>query len=234
MLEKYQKFVQQLHGTAWYVASTIVMQSTLTAILTEAGYNFGLRSWLQRLCVKGWIKRRIKRRNSTSYQQTMSALQRWTGTGDGSSLFSLPYQQLCGQIANALRNQLEYGEGILLDIFAQDADPKDLDRLKNQNPQDLSQEKQNDLAIARDQVFYYADRGLDDLQITLAKFWIKVDYIFSVAISFILLEFLLTPPTTLSVGTDRVETIFSISVSIISGFLAPTIRNFLLNIIYKK
>ena len=234
MHANYQNIVQELHGIAWSVTSTIILQSTLTAILTEATYNFGFRSWLQKLCVKRWIKRRIKRRNNTSFQRTMLDLQRWTGMVDGASLFSLPYQQLCGQIANALRNQLEYGEGDLLDIFAQNADPKDLERLKNKNTQDLSEEEQNDLAIAHDHVFYYTDRGLDDLQITLAEFWIKVDYISSITSSFILLEFLLSPPNTPSVGTDTVETIFCISVSIVSGFLAPTIRNFLVNIIYKK
>lgn len=234
MHPNYQNIVQELHGIAWSVTSTIVLQSTLTAILTEATYNFGLRSWLQRLCVKRWIKRRVKRRNNTSFQRTMLDLQRWTGMVDGSSLFSLPYQQLCGQIANALRNQLEYGEGDLLDIFAQNADPKDLERLKNKNTQNLSEEEQNNLAIAHDHVFYYTDRGLDDLQITLAEFWIKVDYISSITSSFILLELLLSSPNTLSVGTHEVETIFSISVCIVSGFLAPTIRNFLVNIIYKK
>ena len=230
MDQDYQAIVEKLHKTTWNVAITIVMLSTLTAILTEAGYNFGIRSGLQRWRVKEWIKKR----NRTNYQETMINLQRWTGTGDGSSLYSLPYQQLCGQIANALRNQLEYGEGDLLDIFAQNAHPEDLERLKNKNTQDLSEDEQKDLAMAQEQVFYYADRGLDDLQVTLAKFWIKVDYIFSVVISIIVLEFLLTPPTTPSVGGSDEEIIFTICISIISGFLAPTIRNFLVNIISKK
>ena len=228
--QTYQQLVEKLHKTTWNVAIAIVILSTLTAILTEAGYNFGIRSWVQRQRVKEWIKRR----NRTNYRETMKSLQHWTGTGNGSSLYSLSYQQLCGQIANALRNQLEYGEGDLLDIFAKNADPKDLERLKNKNTQDLSEDEQKDLAMAQEQVFYYADRGLDDLQVTLAKFWIRFDSIISVGISIIVLELLLTKPTTFLVGDSLEETILTFSVAIISGFLAPTIRNFLVNTIYKK
>ena len=230
--EEYEEHIDQLQETTWNVAITILMLSTLTAILTEAGYNFGIRSWVQRWRVKKWIKRR----NRTNYQKTMKSLEHWTGTGTGtgSSLYSLSYQQLCGQIANALRNQLEYGEGDLLDIFAKNAHPEYLARLKNKNTQDLSEDEQKDLAMAQEQVFYYADRGLDDLQVTLAKFWIRFDSIVSVVISFIVLEILLTPPTTWWVGDKREDIIFSLCAAIVSGFLAPTIRNFLVNTIYKK
>lgn len=54
--EQYIEIVQQLQTTAWNVSSPIVMQSALTAILTEAFYSFGLRSALQRWCVKEWMK----------------------------------------------------------------------------------------------------------------------------------------------------------------------------------
>ena len=226
--ETYQQVVEKLHKTTWTVAITIVVLSTLTAILTEAGYNFGIRSWVQRWRVKKWIKRR----NRTNYQKTIKSLESWTGTGTGSSLYSLSYQQLCGQIANALRNELEYGEGDLLDIFAKNAHPKDLERLKNKNTQDLSEDEQKDLAMAQEQVFYYADRGLDNLQVTLAKFWIKFDSIVSVVISILVFEFLLTPPNSFAVG--YIQTTLTSSIAIISGFLAPTIRNFLVNTIYKK
>ncbi|MDJ0531250.1 MAG: hypothetical protein QNJ70_01930 [Xenococcaceae cyanobacterium MO_207.B15] len=230
MAQSYQEIVEKLQKTTWNVAITIVILSTLTAILTEAAYNFGIRSWVQRQRVKEWIKRR----NRTNYHKTMKSLQHWTGTDNGSSLYSLSYQQLCGQIANALRNQLDYGEGDLLDIFAKNAHPEDLARLKNKNTQDLSEDEQKDLAMAQEQVFYYADRGLDDLQATLAKFWIRFDSIISIGISFLVLELLLTQPTTPYVGDDHIEQIFAFSVAIVSGFLAPIIRNFLVNTIYKK
>ncbi|NET77645.1 MULTISPECIES: hypothetical protein [Okeania] len=228
--DKYKVLIQRLHNNTWYVASTILMQSILTAILTEAIYHFGIRSWLQRYCIKLWMKRR----NLTPIKQKISVFQRSIGTGNGANLYSLPYQQLCGQIANALRNQLESGEGDLLDIFAYNVPPENLERLKNQNAQNLSNEEQGNLSIIKEQVFYQADIGLDDLQITLAEFWFQVDYIFSIVISFVILELLLTVPTTLSVGDNPAETILTISVSIISGFLAPTIRNLLVNILYKK
>ena len=228
--DEYKNITQKLHSNTWYVASTILMMSILTAILTEAAYNFGIRSWLQRFCIKLWMKRR----SLTPIKQTMTAFQRSIGTGNGANLYSLPYQQLCGQIANALRNQLEYGEGDLLNIFAYNVHPENLERLKNQNAQNLSSEEQSDLSIIKEQVLNQAEIGLDDLQITLAEFWLKVDYIFSVVISVMLLELLLTNPTTIWVGDNAQETLLSICACLISGFLAPTIRNLLVNIIYKK
>ena len=227
---QYQEAVEELYKISWKVASTILIQSTLTAIITEALYNFGIRSWIQRYLVKRWVKKR----NSDNYKQAIINLHRWTGTVNGASLYALRYQQLCGQIANALRNQLDYGEGDLVDIFAKNADPEDLERLKNKNAPDLSEEEQNDLVIVQERVLYYADRGLDDLQITLDGWGKKVDYLFSVVISFLLLEFLLTPPTTWMVGENKYEIILSLFCSLISGLLAPTIRSFLLNLIYKK
>lgn len=227
---EYQACVQQLHHTTWYVASTIVMQSILTAIITEALYNIGIRSRVQRFCIRQWMVKR----NLTPVKDKMTAFQRSVGMGNGSNIYSLPYQQLCGQITNALRNQVDSGEGALLDIFARDVYPENLEKLKNKNAQDLSNEEQSDLAMIEEQVFNSADRGLDDLQITLAKFWLIVDYIFSAVISFILLEVLLTVPTNLSIADSWTELILVLSVSLISGFLAPTIRNFLLNILGKR
>ncbi|NEP87015.1 MAG: hypothetical protein F6K18_09300 [Okeania sp. SIO2C2] len=166
----------------------------------------------------------------------MSVFQRSIGTGNGANIYSLPYQQLCGQVANALRNQLESGEGDLLEIFAYNVPPENLERLKNQNTQNLSNEEQSDLSIIKEQVLNQAEIGLDDLQITLAKFWLKIDYFFSIVIAFIILEFLLTPANksvfNLSDGSEN--EIIALLVSMISGFLAPTIRNLLVNILYKK
>ncbi|NET24774.1 hypothetical protein [Okeania sp. SIO1I7] len=229
-IDQYQACVEQLHHTTWYVASTILMQSILTAILTEAFYNFGIRSWVQRLIIRQWMIGR----NLTPVKEKMTAFQRSVGMGNGSNIYSLPYQQLCGQITNALRNQLDSGEGALLDIFARDVYPENLEKLKNKNAQDLSNEEQNDLAMIEEQVFNSADRGIDDLQITLAQWWLKVDYIFSIVISFVLSQGLLTVPTTWSVGNSTEERILVLAVSVISGSLAPTIRNFLLNILGKR
>ncbi|NEP80746.1 MAG: hypothetical protein F6K39_22785 [Okeania sp. SIO3B3] len=229
-IDEYQACVKQLHHTTWYVASTILMQSILTAILTEAAYNFGIRSWVQRLIIRQWMIGR----NLTPVKEKMTTFQRSVGMGNGSNIYSLPYQQLCGQITNALRNQVDSGEGTLLDIFARDVHPENLEKLKNKNAQDLSNEEQNDLAVIEEQVFNSADRGLDDLQITLAQWWLKVDYIFSIVIGFVLLQGLLTVPTTWSVANSIEERILVLAVSVISGSLAPTIRNFLLNILDKR
>ncbi|NEP39210.1 MAG: hypothetical protein F6K25_24980 [Okeania sp. SIO2G4] len=125
--DKYKVLIQRLHNNTWYVASTILMQSILTAILTEAAYNLFIRSLLQRF----WIEQWIKRRNLTPIRQRMIVFQSSIGTGNGANIYSLPYEQLCGQVANALRNQLESGEGDLLEIFAYNVPPENLERLKN-------------------------------------------------------------------------------------------------------
>ncbi|NEQ35412.1 MAG: hypothetical protein F6K40_03450 [Okeania sp. SIO3I5] len=229
--KQFREVVQRLHSNTWNVASTILMQSILTAILTEAFYNFfHLRSLLQKFSIEKWMKRR----NLTPIKQRMIVFQNSVGTGNGSNLYSLPYQQLCGQIANALRNQLESGEGDLLEIFAYNVPPENLEKLKNQNTQNLSEEEQSDLSRIKEQVLNQAEIGLDDLQITLADFLLKVDYAFSVLIAFLILEFLLTVPTRLAVGNYDYEIIFNISISTVSGLLAPTIRNLFVNILYKK
>ncbi len=230
--EIYKKIIERLHNSTWYVASTILMQSILTAILTEAAYNLFIRSSVQRFWIKGWMKRR----NLTPIKQRMIVFQSSVGIGNGSNIYSLPYQQLCGQIANALRNQLESGESDLLEIFADNVPPENLERLKNQNFQNLSNEEQNDLSIIKEQVLNQAEKGLDDLQITLAKLWLRLDLYFSFLIAFLILELLLTPAnkSVFNWSDGSENEIIALLVSAISGFLAPTIRNLFVNILYKK
>ena len=88
--------------------------------------------------------------------------------------------------------------------------------------------------LAQEKVSYYLERGLDDLQITLAKNWFKIDYFFSIFISLLILELLLTPATVFDVGHGANPTVLNLLISLISGFLAPTIRELPLKIINKK
>ncbi|MDJ0729959.1 MAG: hypothetical protein QNJ33_08200 [Crocosphaera sp.] len=228
--QQYQQDVEYIHSIAWRVASTIFVQATLTAIVTETFYKLSVRYYVQKWLVKGWIKKR----NRDNCGSIMRYLQLCTGSGDGSTLYSLPFQQLCGQIDNALRNQLESGDMRLIEIFANNAASEDLERLASKNLQRLSEEEHKDTMLAEERVAYYLERGLDDLQITLAKNWLKIDYIFSILISFFILECLLTPTTDISFGTNTNQNILNLLICLISGFLAPTIREFVLNMIYKK
>lgn len=228
--QNYQEAVERIHQIAWRVASTIVIQATLTAIITEAFYKLSVRYYIQKWLVKGWIKKR----NKENCSSIMRHLQLCTGSGDGSTLYSLPFQQLCGQIDNALRNQLESGDMNLIEVFANNAASEDLKKLESKNVSASLDKQHKDIMLAEEKVSYYLERGLDDLQITLAKNWLKIDYIFSILISSMILELLFTPVTDPLLGNDLERNIIAWSICFISGFLAPTIREFVLNIIYKK
>ncbi len=228
--DKYQEAVKNIHDIAWRVASTIVIQAALTAIITETFYKLSVRYYLQKWLVKGWIKKR----NQDNCGSIMRHLQICTGSGDGSTLYPLPFQQLCGQIDNALRNQLESGDMSLIQVFANNVASEDLEKLESKNVPGLSEGEHKDIMLAEERVAYYLERGLDDLQITLAKNWIKIDYIFSILISFLVLELLLTPPTDWLFGENYSQIVLNMLICLISGFLAPTIREFVLKIIYKK
>ncbi|MGK7886598.1 MAG: hypothetical protein AB4057_18480 [Crocosphaera sp.] len=228
--QEYQADVKYIHDIAWRVASTIFIQATLTAIITETFYKLSIRYYLQKWLVKGWIQKR----NRENHGAIMRHIQMCTGSEDGSTLYSLPFQQLCGRIDNALRNQLESGDMILIEVFANNVASEDFQKLASKSVPGLSEEEQKDIMLVEEKVAYYLERGLDDLQITLGKNWLKIDYIFSICVSFLILEWLLTPPTDPWMGEDIDQNILNLFISLIAGFLAPTIREFFIKTFYKK
>lgn len=231
-----------LAKATWDFATATLILSTLTAVLVQALYDFSLRYYLQSYRIKMWIGGRLT--NSTQ------TLERLSGTKKG-SLYSLPYRRLCGQIGNALRNELDYfdysskdskdskdnqdSKDNLLAIFANNA-KDELEKIKSLSktpPEELTKEKAKELAIARELVAYQAERGLDELQITLGKFLRRAEYVISIFISMVLMAILiLTPNSFQPEGWGGF--ILYLSVFLTSGFLAPTFRNLLEKLVYLR
>ena len=148
--QEYQADVKNIYDIAWRVASTIFIQAALTAIITETFYKLSIRYYLQKWLVKQWIKKRKPEDDGS----IMRDLQLCRGSEDGATLYSLPSQQLCGQIDNALRNQLECGDTSIIQVFANNLASEYFKTLESKSVLDLSEEQKKQIMLVEEKGFY--------------------------------------------------------------------------------
>ena len=68
-------------------------------------------------------------------------------------------------------------------------------------------------SVEPEKVAYYLDRGVDDLQITWEKNWLIIDYIFSIFMSYMIWQWLWTPPTDPWIGEDMAQNILNLLIN---------------------
>lgn len=229
------------------------------ALLQTAKNLLPLRLWFQRCHVQNWLAHRATQAAAAakaagasfaappaSVPQAQTDLVHLATAGDAGALYSLPIEQLCGQINAATQVLLDYPSlhWNLLRCLASEAQPADLALINPPDPAahaarkmllrkpavtltDAEHNQVDDYVAARNRVSHQIQRAVDALQISVSfrwKFWMQL--------SSILLSAALGV-TTLLIGnayfdmrlTAARECALIILTAILSGFLAPVARD---------
>jgi hypothetical protein len=235
------------------------------ALLQTAKNLLPLRLWFQRHHVERWLAQRATQAlafaraaasspaapntfavTPASAAQAQTDLVHLATAGDSDALYSLPIEQLCGQINAATQVLLDYPSlhWNLLRCLASEAQPSDLALINPPDPAahaarkmllrkpavtltDAEHNQVDDYIAARNRVSHQIQRAVDALQISVSfrwKFWMQLaSILLSAALGV----------ATLLIGnayfdmhlTPARECALIILTAILSGFLAPVARD---------
>jgi len=137
------------------------------------------------------------------------------------SLFSLRYEQLCGQIATALQAAIpRYGSPLLLKLFG----ARGVDDALHQVADARAGEGGDDGGEARRRIAFLVDRGVDELQAHLAKRWRWIDYLTALAVSE---GMVLALAYTTGIVPRSIEIWLYTSIAVMAALLSSLVRNWL-------
>ena len=227
------------------------------ALLQTAKNMLPLRLWFQRRHVENWLAKRAPSHTAAavantplsapaSIPQAQADLVHLATAGDADALYSLPIEQLCGQINAATQVLLDYPSlhWNLLRCLASEAQPSDLALINPPDPAahaarkmllrkpavaltDAEHNQVDDYVAARNRVSHQIQRAVDALQISVSfrwKFWMQLaSILLSAALGV----------ATLLIGnayfdmhlTAARECGLIILTAVLSGFLAPVARD---------
>jgi len=221
--------------------------AALTMALIQTVKNMlPLRQWFQRDSVNSWLAVRAHTARSATpainVEQAKTDLVHLTTAGDSAALYSLPIEQLCGQINAATQIILDYPahHWDLLRCLASQSNPDDLTITSPPNPAtqlarrallrkpavtltDDEHNQDDDLVAARNRLSHQIQRAVDALQISIGfrwKFWMQLA---SIVLSAVLAALaVIASGHPLSSGH---AICFIILAAIFSGILAPIARD---------
>ena len=173
------------------------------AVIQTAKNMFPLRRWFQRSHVEKWLAARAHASAAApeaSVPQAKTDLVHLGAAGDANAFYSLPIEQLCGQINAATQALLDYParHWELLRCLASQSKPEDLAAINPPDPAvqtarkallrkpavtltDNEHNQVDDYVAARNRVSHQIQRAVDSLQISVGfrwKFWIQLASIF--------------------------------------------------------
>lgn len=223
--------IANLSQEIYYFALSATILAALTGILMHVIYSFGIRYLLNKKLMRIWLKKKIheievsdemlfnkEEKYMPHWQEVEKEIIKLAGSGNEKALYTLTFPQLCGQISGAIRAELEYsGRKLVLNVFAASASHEDMNALK-ENKKDDS----DSVAEARERIMYYAERGVDELQVFLKQNWYRKDYIFSFCISYFTVLLLLVTSNRLELGFQ--QNILYLAVAAVVGLLAPIVQ----------
>ena len=216
------------------------------AIIQTAKNMLPLRQWFQRSCVNSWLTARARTARSATptinVEQAKTDLVHLTTAGDSAALYSLPIEQLCGQINAATQLILDYPvhHWDLLRCLASQSNPNDLAAINPPNPAaqlarkallrkpavTLTDDEHNqvdDLVAARNRLSHQIQRAVDALQISIGfrwKFWMQLA---SIVLSAVLAALAVIASGHALSSTHAI--CFVVLAAIFSGVLAPIARD---------
>jgi len=239
--------INEFASIAWDFASTVVILARVVAALELALYELGLRGYFQRRTVKDWFHHKYiyyitNYKTSTTdtlkniredFEDLYTRLLILTTGGAPKILYSLHYQQLCGQISNAMQIELEYPkDSFLLPFLSIPIDSKNIDILMGNEDDSV------EYIDARQKVNYYIDRNIDELQVILSKSWYNIDYILSFVLSIIVALILFGTLIVADIydqGVSTLETIvFACATVFTVTLIAPVLGKLYLNFLERK
>ncbi len=243
------------HWTAFLILPLVGIAALTMAIIQTAKNMFPLRYWFQRSYVESWLAGRTAPAPAPAPQTAGAAqvtadpipakehLVRLATSDDAHALYSLPIEQLCGQINASTQVLLDYPDRHwdLLRCLASQADPNDLATLKPAPAVQLSRKallrkpavtltedehnQVDELVAARNRVSHHIQRAVDALQISLGfrwKFWMQLaSILISAFLGFVALVIVGHPLDTPSAAT------FILLSAIFSGLIASSVRDLL-------
>ena len=147
--------------------------------------------------------------------------------GDAKALFSLPVEQMVGQIGAAARSAIDYPKKYLdlLLCLAFQAEGGDIDELlrDRKDPTEMTSQEKLALADARNRVSQQVQRSLDAMQILIKAHWTWFNQLFAVILSATLIF------VALYISDKRTAEVKPLALylllGIVGGFLAPVAKD---------
>lgn len=247
------------HWTALLILPLVGIAALTMTILQTIKNMFRLRYWFQRSFVESWLAGRTvsapepQMAGAASFAAdpvpAKEHLVRLAASGDAHALYSLPIEQLCGQINASTQVLLDYPKlhWSLLKALAGKAHGEDLDAIRTTDQDKLKEfsrttpdeQKQlrspaeyaanrkqlADYVEVRNRISHQIQRSVDALQISVSlrwKFWLQfASILISAFLGFIALVIVGHPLDTLSAAT------FILLSGIFSGLIASSARDLL-------
>lgn len=217
-----------------FVAAVTAIGIVVMAIIQSVKDMFPVRRWFHRSFVHAWLAHKARESRgdgSPSAKRAASDLVRLATTGDEQALFDLPIEQLCGQVAAAAAQSLDYParHKDLLRCLAASADPADVDLVVTSAEQErgeietAAERARMALVDARTRVMHQVQRSVDALQISAGYRWKwymqLAAFILSYALTVVAVLFSNSPD---SFGQ---RLLLAIPLGIVGGFVAPVARD---------
>jgi hypothetical protein len=217
-----------------YLESVVIIGLLAMVVIQMVRDFFPIRRGFQGAWIRKWIKRRLPADDGEAAWRVERDLMLCAGETDGTYLYNLRVEQLCGQFNVALQAAMENPrahEG-LIRVFARTASDHDLEtflRLRpslavRDNMPDDERRTIEDYAQARNHVAHHVERAVDGLQIAMGARWKLLLQITSISLCLIFA----------SVGVGKYwnenphrAAIDALAVGLIAGYLAPVAKDIL-------
>jgi hypothetical protein len=161
------------------------------------------------------------------------------GKGRESTIYSLNYQQLCGQIAAGIQSEIDQPSSPeLLHVFALGMDPKQLEKLSptkiGMNDGEAGATRKRKVpGELRERAVFYIEKSVDNLQIYLGRLWRRNNYLLNLLASIGLTLFLALLATQFVLRFTELTWVL-LSVGGAGGLFAPIASNLLERIFYPR
>jgi len=222
------------HQIVQFVGAVTAIGLVVMAVIQSVKDMFPIRRWFHRRFVQAWLDHKASESrgpDTPSPTRAGADLVLLATTGDDEALFDLPVEQMCGQVAAAAAQSLDYParHKDLLRCLAASADPRDVNLVLTSAEQARAEVEQADeetrmaLVDARTRVMHQVQRSVDALQIAAGYRWK-----WYMQLTAFLLSYTLTVIAVLLVDNgDSIlrRLVVAIPLGIIGGFVAPVARD---------
>lgn len=248
LFEGVGSLLEQIRTYLLPIMLTATAVGTLSMALIQTMKDmFSLRSFYQRSQIRKWIGERLSELERWKYMipagdgtisvisnnrdnilQMEEKLLELSVNGDAKALYSLPIEQLCGQLNTALQVCLDYPQqhARLLALFGARANPDDIRKVLEYVPGNIpgelltqrQQQQVSEYMDARNRLSNQVQRAIDSIQVSVGHGWQ-----YNLQLSSIVVSSLLVLSGLLMKENPNYWLILPLAV--LGGFLAPVARD---------
>jgi hypothetical protein len=228
-------------GFVDYLTTISAIGVITMAVIQTAKDMLPLRRWFQGRRFREWLAEGVREANAADRSTTLAAraeagnvaldagvaerrIVSLASDGDADALYTLPVEQMCGQISAALQVVLEYParDRNVVAIVASEATAEDLAALFNGQP--AAEAGRAEFTGAKTRVMHQFQRAIDAFQIATSYRWKLMIQVISLVLSGVLT--FVAMQMRFHVGTSYVGAWGAVLVgAIMAGFLAPVARD---------